>query len=173
MTPDFLRPLPLSLVSYIFFELFRKLATRQSLNRSLSVRLYSNSPLASTLGASPLMGSTSTISLYSHPKLSLRAHPLLSRPYCRARGAPLPSTLPFNGTRRCFRLKRLVVTAAAPAEGGPSQRRVYRQSQSGNSLTTAPVKQIASFVVPAGVFVAATFGTQVFLITEFELNNNC
>lgn len=101
------------------------------------------------------MGSTSTVSLYLHPKLSLRAHPVLSRSFCQAGGAPLP--LPFSGRRRCFRLKRLVVTAAARAEGGPRQRRVYRQSQSDNALTTAPVKQIASFVVPAGVFVAATF----------------
>lgn len=67
----------------------------------------------------------------------------------------------------------MVVKAAARPEGGLRQRRVYRQSQSDNALTTAPVKQIASFVVPAGVFVAATFGTQVFLITEFLLNNNC
>ncbi|KAH9773496.1 RNI-like superfamily protein [Citrus sinensis] len=103
------------------------------------------------------MGSTSTISLYSHPKLSHRAQPVLSRSFCQARDAPLSFALPFSGTRRCFRLKRLVVKAAARPEGGPRQRRVYRQSQSDNALTTAPVKQIASFVVPAGVFVAATF----------------
>ncbi|KAH9709148.1 RNI-like superfamily protein [Citrus sinensis] len=103
------------------------------------------------------MGSTSTISLYSHPKLSHRAQPVLSRSFCQARDAPLSFALPFSGTRRCFRLKRLVVKAAARPEGGRRQRRVYRQSQSDNALTTAPVKQIASFVVPAGVFVSATF----------------
>lgn len=144
-----------------------KLATRQPLNRSLLVGFIQILQVASTLGASPLMGSTSTISLYSHPKLSHRAQPVLSRSFCQARDAPLSFALPFSGTRRCFRLKRLVVKAAARPEGGRRQRRVYRQSQSDNALTTAPVKQIASFVVPAGVFVSATFGTQVFIITEF------
>ena len=50
----------------------------------------------------------------------------------------------------------MVVTAAFGAEG--AGRRVYRQSQSQQPLSSAPVKQIASFVVPVGVFVAATFG---------------
>ena len=69
----------------------------------------------------------------------------------------VPSTTSFI-TRRCYsRSKRLVVTAAYGAEGG-SRRRVYRQSQSQQPLSSAPVKQIASFVVPVGVFVAATFG---------------
>lgn len=47
--------------------------------------------------------------------------------------------------------------AAYGAEGG-ARRRIYRQSQAEQPTSSAPVKQVASFVVPAGVFVAATFG---------------
>lgn len=61
-------------------------------------------------------------------------------------------------TRRYYsRSKRLVVTAAYGAEGG-ARRRAYRQSQAQQPLSSASVKQIATFVAPAGVFIAATFG---------------
>lgn len=46
----------------------------------------------------------------------------------------------------------MVVKAAAASGRG---RRVYSQSQP--PLINAPVKQVASFIVPAGVFVAVTF----------------
>ncbi|KAJ0037944.1 hypothetical protein Pint_23070 [Pistacia integerrima] len=109
------------------------------------------------------MGSTSTISLYSNPKSSLRSHPFpnTTASFYHSHNAPRPNTVPFNGRKRCFRFRRLVVAVASGAEGGPRRsttgRRVYRQSQSESALTSAPVKQIASFVVPAVVFVAGTF----------------
>ncbi|KAK9024311.1 hypothetical protein V6N11_004478 [Hibiscus sabdariffa] len=70
---------------------------------------------------------------------------------------PGPDTSWFISTGRWSRSKRLVVTAAYGAEGG-ARRRVYRQSQSQQPpLNSSSVKQIASYVVPAGIFVAATF----------------
>ncbi|XWS68940.1 hypothetical protein CRYUN_Cryun04dG0136500 [Craigia yunnanensis] len=103
------------------------------------------------------MAFTSTLPLYAHPKIlpntqRLRFEPLASD-YARRL---VPITTSFI-TRRCYsRSKGLMVTAAYGAEGG-ARRRVYRQSQSKQPLSIAPVKQIASFLVPAGVFVAATF----------------
>lgn len=82
----------------------------------------------------------------------------------RTQGVFLPHILPRR--RRC-----LVVKAASAAEGGSrrpaSARRVYRESQSASSLPVAPVKQLASFVVPAASFFAVTFGT------EFAFNSFC
>lgn len=55
----------------------------------------------------------------------------------------------------------MVVNAAASGGSTSGGRRVvYRQSQGGSSFN-APVNQVASFVVPAGVFVAVTFGMQI------------
>lgn len=51
----------------------------------------------------------------------------------------------------------MVVKAASASGRG---RRVYSQSQP--PTINAPVKQVASFIVPAGVFVAVTFGMQFF-----------
>lgn len=39
-----------------------------------------------------------------------------------------------------------------------SSRRVYRESQAESSSLIAPVKQLASSVLPAGAFVVVTFG---------------
>ncbi|EOY00343.1 Leucine-rich repeats-ribonuclease inhibitor domain-containing protein isoform 3, partial [Theobroma cacao] len=103
------------------------------------------------------MGFTSTLPLYSHTKIrpskqSLRFEPLASD----SGGRLVPYTTSF-GTWRCYsRSKRLTVKAAYGAEGG-ARRRIYRQSQAEQPTSSAPVKQVASFVVPAGVFVAATF----------------
>ncbi|KAL6294596.1 hypothetical protein ACE6H2_002738 [Prunus campanulata] len=114
------------------------------------------------------MGSASAISLCSHPKILLR--PLTNKQrlqsQCQSQGSGsawlgyrtqgvfLPPILPRR--RRC-----LVVRAASAAEGGSrrpaSARRVYRESQSASSLPVAPVKQLASFVVPAASFFAVTF----------------
>lgn len=56
----------------------------------------------------------------------------------------------------------IVIRAASRADGGRSGtkggRRVYKQSQSQPSISAPPIKEIASFVIPAGVFVAVTFG---------------
>ncbi|OMO78174.1 Leucine-rich repeat, ribonuclease inhibitor subtype [Corchorus capsularis] len=104
------------------------------------------------------MGFTSTLPLYSQPKIlpnkqRLRFEPLGSH---YGAGRLIPNTLPFI-SRRCYsRSKRLVVKAANGAEGG-ARRRVYRQSQAEQPLSSAPVKQVASFVVPAGVILAASF----------------
>lgn len=43
-------------------------------------------------------------------------------------------------------------------------RRVYRQSQGESAFRSAPVQQIASFVVPAGAFMAFTFGMETLLV---------
>lgn len=73
----------------------------------------------------------------------------------------------------------MVVAVASGAKGGPRQsttgRRVYRQSQSESALTSAPAKQIASFVVPAGVFFAGTFGmeTSVVSLVFAQHHQNC
>ncbi|BFG16525.1 hypothetical protein CerSpe_027990 [Prunus speciosa] len=115
------------------------------------------------------MGSASAISLCFDPKILLR--PLTNKQrlqsQCQSQGSGnawlgyrtqvvfLPPILPRR--RRC-----LVVKAASAAEGGSrrpaSARRVYRESQSASSLPVAPVKQLASFVVPAASFFAVTFG---------------
>lgn len=109
------------------------------------------------------MGSTSTLPLYSHPKISFPAQPLKrareavggATSYC-APGVLFPATPPYISRRRCWRSKSLVVRS----DGGPrrpaSNRRVYKQSQS--QAASFPVKEIASFIVPAGAFVAITFG---------------
>ncbi|THG23879.1 hypothetical protein TEA_004066 [Camellia sinensis var. sinensis] len=81
--------------------------------------------------------------------------------YC-APGVLFPATPPYISRRRCWRSKSLVVRS----DGGPrrpaSNRRVYKQSQS--QAASFPVKEIASFIVPAGAFVAITFaGTKLFL----------
>ncbi|KAK8677103.1 hypothetical protein V6N13_142659 [Hibiscus sabdariffa] len=130
------------------------------------------------------MAFTSTLPLYSHPKvihtpLSFSQSPMLrtslffvhSSPYSKLipkkqrlafdalasdlGHRPAPDSASFITRGRRSRSERLVVTAAYGAEGG-ARRRVYRQSQ--QPITSAPVKQIATYVVPAGVFVAATFG---------------
>ncbi|RXH79658.1 hypothetical protein DVH24_040805 [Malus domestica] len=103
------------------------------------------------------MGSTSAIFLCSHPKILLRPQRLQSqfesqgpgsaRLGYRAQGVFLPPILPRR--RRC-----LAVKAASRPSGA---RRVYRESQSGSSLSVAPVKQLASFVVPVASFFAVTF----------------
>lgn len=56
--------------------------------------------------------------------------------------------------------RRLVITAAATGASssrrGSSSRRVYQESQAQPPI--APVKQIASFILPAGAFIVVTFG---------------
>ncbi|KAJ6725555.1 LEUCINE RICH REPEAT FAMILY PROTEIN, partial [Salix purpurea] len=97
------------------------------------------------------MGFTSALSIYSlsHPKISARAahshsHPLKHRLQSEA--------VPLTVRRRCLRFRSVVVKAASASGRG---RRVYSQSQP--PTINAPVKQVASFIVPAGVFVAVTF----------------
>lgn len=66
----------------------------------------------------------------------------------------------LGSTSKCFRFRGLVVRADSRADRGSRRtttgRRVYREAQ--GELTPAPVKQIASFVAPAGLFFAVTFG---------------
>lgn len=69
---------------------------------------------------------------------------------------------PLTVRRRCLRFRSVVVKAAAASGRG---RRVYSQSQP--PLINAPVKQVASFIIPAGVFVAVTFGMQIFFFLFF------
>lgn len=56
-----------------------------------------------------------------------------------------------------------MLKATLRSEGGSrraaTSRRVYRESQTESSSLIAPVKQVASTVLPAGVFVVVTFGT--------------
>lgn len=78
--------------------------------------------------------------------------------------------LPFPTGIRGRRFVALVPRAASDVlDGGPSRsggggRRVYRQSQAVRSLPSVSVKEIASFVVPAGAFLAVTFGMQSFYL---------
>ncbi|PPS11518.1 hypothetical protein GOBAR_AA09123 [Gossypium barbadense] len=103
------------------------------------------------------MALTSTLPLYSHPKVLPKKQMLglqaLASDYGRCLGH---DSAWFITRRRYSRSKRLVVTAAYGAEGG-ARRRVYGESQAQQPLSSAPVKQIATFVAPAGVFIAATF----------------
>ncbi|GLT86389.1 hypothetical protein SLE2022_045310 [Rubroshorea leprosula] len=103
------------------------------------------------------MASISNLSLYSHPKVTLGKQRLLFAPMAsghRGRSDPVRlKTLSFGSGRRCSERQNSVVTAAYGAEGG-TRRRVYRQSQAELPSADAPVKQIASFAVPAGVFLA-------------------
>ncbi|CAN1321133.1 Protein NLRC3 [Linum perenne] len=104
------------------------------------------------------MSSSSTLSLCSHPQIS---RPPSSSLCYRAQGALL---LPFSSDstllgfrrRRCFRFKSLVVNAATSTSG--RSRRVYKQSE-GESFFGggAPVQQIASFALPAGAVLIASF----------------
>lgn len=58
------------------------------------------------------------------------------------------------------------MTAASRGEGASRRssggRRVYRESQSQNTFSTAQVKQVASSVAPVAAFVVATFGMELF-----------
>lgn len=62
--------------------------------------------------------------------------------------------------RKCFRFGRLVVRAASRPDGASRRkttgRRVYSEAQ--GELIPAPLKQVASFVAPVGLFFAVTFG---------------
>ncbi|CAK9308580.1 unnamed protein product [Citrullus colocynthis] len=109
--------------------------------------------------------STSTISFCSHPKIFLRLHSLgprglgfaVSSLGYHANGALVPVT----HRRRGFRLRNLALKATLRSDGGSrraaTSRRVYRESQTESSSLIAPVKQLASTVLPAGVFVVVTF----------------
>lgn len=71
---------------------------------------------------------------------------------------PALRTCQSRRTRRRF---LLLTPRAASSPGGGGARRVYRQSQQQPTSIPAalPFKEIASFVVPAGAFLAITFGT--------------
>ncbi|KAL1102177.1 hypothetical protein V6Z11_D05G346900 [Gossypium hirsutum] len=102
------------------------------------------------------MALTSTLPLYSHPKVLPMKQRLGLQALASDHGRCLGHDSAWFITRRRYsRSKRLVVAAAYGAEGG-ARRRVYRQSQAKQPLSSAP-KQIATFVAPAGVFIAATF----------------
>ncbi|GKV14437.1 hypothetical protein SLEP1_g25320 [Rubroshorea leprosula] len=112
------------------------------------------------------MASISNLSLHSHPKILVRRQPhqqrirfvRLASGY-RGRSPDLLrlKTLPFGSGMRCSGRQNSVVTAAYGPEGG-ARRRVYRQSQAQRPPpANASVKQIASFALPAGVFLAVSF----------------
>ena len=61
------------------------------------------------------------------------------------------------------RCRTLVAVAASRAEGVPrrssvSGRSAFKESQAQGSLLSVPAGEIASFVVPASLFLAVTFG---------------
>ncbi|PKU63125.1 RAN GTPase-activating protein 1 [Dendrobium catenatum] len=79
-----------------------------------------------------------------------------SRRRLRSLSFPFPSTVqPVVIWRRRF---LSVVPVAAYGGRGSAGKRAYRQSQVQQGLPHIPVKEIASFVVPAGTFLAITFG---------------
>lgn len=116
------------------------------------------------------MGTTSIVSLFSQPQVSLNKQRLHSRftrsfgSFYRGCGVQFPPatvsvSVSFGSTRKCLRFRGLVVRADSRADGGSTRRatgrRVYREAQ--GELTPAPIKQVVSFVAPAGVFFAVTF----------------
>ncbi|KAE8692350.1 UDP-glycosyltransferase 74B1-like [Hibiscus syriacus] len=90
------------------------------------------------------MAFSSTLSLYSHPKVIPKKQRLGFDALASDHGTwPGPDTAWFITTGHGSRSKRLVITAAYGAEGG-ARRRVYRQSQSQQPLGSSPVNQIAT-----------------------------
>ncbi|KAG8366206.1 hypothetical protein BUALT_Bualt17G0052400 [Buddleja alternifolia] len=114
------------------------------------------------------MVSASTLSLCSSPKIKLdfrnkHRTELLSissaKSSYNALGVVFPFTL-VSITSRHLHLKKFSVKASSDSGNsgsrrGPSSRRVYRQSQA--QAPVAPIKEIASSVLPAGAFVVVTF----------------
>ncbi|KAL0421300.1 UNVERIFIED_CONTAM: hypothetical protein Slati_3152900 [Sesamum latifolium] len=118
------------------------------------------------------MVSTSTLSLCSHPKINFgfqnkQRNELWTMSSTRRsslyRSSP-GKISPFTPVRIILRhshLKKFNIKAAASGSGGrssgrgASSRRVYKQAEA--QAPVAPVKEIASFVLPAGAFVVATF----------------
>ncbi|KAL2253547.1 UNVERIFIED_CONTAM: hypothetical protein Sindi_0149400 [Sesamum indicum] len=118
------------------------------------------------------MVSTSTLSLCSHPKINFgfqnkqrnelwtMSSTRRSSLYCSSLVKISPST-PVRIILRASHLKKFNIKAAASGSGGrssnrgSSSRRVYKQAQA--PAPVAPVKDIVSFVLPAGAFVVVTF----------------
>ncbi|CAK9147665.1 unnamed protein product, partial [Ilex paraguariensis] len=65
------------------------------------------------------------------------------------------NTVVYISRQKCPKFRNLTVEAASSSAGG-SRRRVYNQSEPQGPAI--PVKEIVSFVVPAGAFVVVTFG---------------
>ncbi|RRT57826.1 hypothetical protein B296_00046154 [Ensete ventricosum] len=95
--------------------------------------------------------------------------PRPSRPSNRHRRLlffPLPVSWPGSGGRGRSFVTLLPKAAAEVPDGRPSRsvaggrggRGVLRQSQAQSTAPSFPVKEVASLVVPAGVFIATTFG---------------
>lgn len=102
---------------------------------------------------------------------STRLHEFSSS-FCRFGGLfPLIPLRAKLTKRRCLRLRKLKITAYADSSsssGGvrrrsaSNSRRVYQESQAQGPA--APVKEIASFIFPAGAFVVVTFGMPFLLL---------
>lgn len=110
--------------------------------------------------------SSSSSQFYSDSQISHRARPRNLRSqvlgsswwsYCTL----LPTSVSVSSIRH-YRFRTLVAVAASRADGVPrrpvSGRRVFKQSQGQGPLPPVPVREIASFVVPASLFFAVTFG---------------
>ncbi|KAG9155520.1 hypothetical protein Leryth_009937, partial [Lithospermum erythrorhizon] len=113
------------------------------------------------------MGSTSTLSLCSHPNVHFGVFCKKDCNFSKNRELGFqrvlfPSTTLVyihkrnNFLRICSRNDGVYARASGSRQPG-SSRRVYRESQSQGPAF--PVQEIGSFVVPAGAFVAVTFGT--------------
>ncbi|KAK4382940.1 hypothetical protein Sango_2725400 [Sesamum angolense] len=121
------------------------------------------------------MVSTSTLSLCSHPKINFgfqnkqrnelwtMSSTIRSSLY-RSSPGKISTFTPVRIILRSSHLKKSNIRAAASGSGGrsssrgASSRRVYKQAQA--QAPVAPVKEIASFVLPAGAFVVVTFGDE-------------
>ncbi|GER52412.1 chloroplast envelope protein 1 [Striga asiatica] len=121
------------------------------------------------------MVSTSTLSLSSHPKINFglrnkhrtEVGSISSEKSSKFNGIAPGVNSPFalvSFTSRTLQSKKFLIKAAAAgsadrnSRSGSSSRRVYQQSQAQAPL--APVKDISSFLLPAGAFLVATFGMQ-------------
>ncbi|CAN4094782.1 unnamed protein product [Withania somnifera] len=114
------------------------------------------------------MGSSSALSLCSHPTVNIEFHhrkvvgcglqKLLnsSSSYCLLQISP---TSNISSRRRKFLQLRRVIVRAASSGTGPrrstNSRRVYKESQA--QAPAIPLEQITSFIVPACAFVVTSF----------------
>ena len=132
-----------------------------------AICLYSHPMVLSSSSSSSSSSSQSpNLTFCSDSQISHRARPRNLRSqvlgsswwgYC----ALLPTSVYVSSIRH-YRFRTLVTVAASTADGVPrrpvSGRRVFKQSQGQGPLSPVPVREIASFVVPASLFFAVTFG---------------
>lgn len=130
-----------------------------------AICLYSH-PMVLSSSSSSSSSQSRNLTFYSDSQISHRACPRNLRRQVLGSSwwgccALLPTSVYVSSIRH-YRFRTLVAVAASRADGVPrrpvSGRRVFKQSQGQGPLSPVPVREIASFVVPASLFFAVTFG---------------